>query len=86
MNRNMFCENCGKRLDKTLICSACGTDYNEKPVCDHFFTRFTFTTDFKKCSTKLCLQCEKCLEIVTLNCSEGMLLDLSDSLRNSRFL
>ena len=84
MDRMLYCKNCGKRLDKTLICSACGTDYNEKPICDHFFTRFTFTQEFAKCSAQLHLQCEKCMEIVTLNCSEGMLFDLLDSLRNGR--
>ena len=35
---NKYCENCGKIINrKTLICDACGTDYNEKPACEHFF-------------------------------------------------
>lgn len=30
-----FCEGCGKVINpQTLICDACGTDYNEKPQCD----------------------------------------------------
>lgn len=33
---NKYCENCGKILNKnTLICDACGTDYNDCPNCEY---------------------------------------------------
>lgn len=70
---NRFCENCGKKLDKTLICSACGTDYNEKPVCEHVFNSYMLNEDARNCYYKLYLKCEECDEIIELHVTRGML-------------
>ena len=66
-----LCENCGKILNpRTLICDACGTDYNEKPKCEHFYTKYHMNQDIKHCAIRLELKCERCGETTVLNISE----------------
>jgi len=75
---NKYCENCGKILNKkTLICDACGTDYNEKPPCDHFFDKYILQPEFRSVSFILGFKCKKCGEIVKLNCDEQMIFRLT---------
>lgn len=70
---NRYCENCGKILNKkTLICEACGTDYNEKPKCDHFYDFFAYMDEPRTCSTTLVFRCSKCKEEIKLNCDPNM--------------
>lgn len=70
---NRYCENCGKILNKkTLICEACGTDYNEKPQCNHFFTKWCYTEEPIYGTAKLVFRCSKCKETIELNCSLDM--------------
>ena len=66
------CINCGKVLPPSLVCVCCGTDYNEKPKCEHFYTEWSFMPNPKECADILMFKCEKCGEVITLNCSESM--------------
>lgn len=70
------CANCGKVLPPSLVCVCCGTDYNEKPKCEHFYTKWTFAPNPIECTGVLMFKCEKCNEVITLNCSESMCLDM----------
>lgn len=70
---NRFCENCGKKLDKSLICSACGTDYNEKPVCEHLFDSYMLDKNYIQDFYNLHLKCEKCNDVISLRITPGML-------------
>ncbi len=75
--KRQVCENCGKIINpNTLICDACGTDYNEKPKCEHFYTKWNFAPNPINCSAVLMFKCEKCNEVITLNCSETMCRDM----------
>lgn len=73
--KKFMCVNCGKIVSpQTLICDACGTDYNEeKPKCEHFYTEWKWNQDPLHCSIILLLKCEKCKEVTLLNCSKDML-------------
>lgn len=73
MIKKFMCENCGKLVNpKTLICDACGTDYNEKPKCEHFYNKYYAYRNIKDCSVILSLKCERCGEVTDLKCSEEM--------------
>lgn len=75
--KKFMCVNCGKIVSpQTLICDACGTDYNEKPKCEHFYTEFKYARYPIQCSIQLLLRCEKCKEVTLLNCSENMIFDM----------
>lgn len=81
IKKSAFCVNCGKILNpKTLVCDACGTDYNDKPKCEHFYTKYFFERDLIKCSVDWCLKCEKCGEVTRFACSENMINDILDRL------
>ena len=69
---NIFCVNCGKRLDNTLICTACGTDYNLKPKCEHLFDSYMLNEDVIHDYYDLHLKCKKCNEVITLNITKGL--------------
>jgi len=69
-----YCECCGKPLNKrTLICDACGTDYNEKTVCDHVFDEFEMCDDPLNLITNLFFKCEKCGEVISLKCNSRLI-------------
>lgn len=69
----MICVNCGKIVsEKTLICDACGTDYNKKPKCEHFYNQYCACRNLKDCSVILSLKCKRCGEVTDLKCSEEM--------------
>lgn len=71
------CVNCGKIINpKTLICDCCGTDYNEKPKCEHLYTEWNFAPNPRTNSAVLMFKCEKCNEVITLNCSDRMWFDM----------
>ena len=81
MSKRFMCENCGKLVDPdTLICDACGTDYNEKPKCEHFYSKWIWTPNPKECAILMMFKCEKCNEVITLNCSESMCRDMFGSI------
>lgn len=72
-----YCKNCGKLINpSTLVCDACGTDYNEKPKCEHFYTKWSFVPNPKECAGLFMFKCEKCNEVITLNCSERVWHDI----------
>lgn len=74
---NKYCENCGKLLNKhTLICDACGTDYNEKPECEHLYDKYMIVPHEMDQTIWLHLRCSKCNEVTALICSRGMIADL----------
>lgn len=66
------CVNCGKLLPPSLVCVCCGTDYNEKPKCEHFYTDWIWTPNPKECAVLMMFKCEKCNEVITLNCSDSI--------------
>lgn len=71
------CVNCGKIINpKTLICDCCGTDYNEKPKCEHLYTEWKYSEDPIHNGFKIWLKCERCGEFTELNCSKDLLFDL----------
>ena len=75
---NKYCENCGKIINKkTLICDACGTDYNEKPACEHFYNHYMLMPEPKTASFILGFKCRKCHDTIKLNCDEDMILRLT---------
>lgn len=79
---NRYCENCGKILNKqTLICDACGTDYNEKPECDHVYNEFMIHEEFRDMKIKFLFRCEKCKEVTAIPCRESMVYELIGKLR-----
>lgn len=79
---NRYCENCGKILNKqTLICDACGTDYNEKPKCDHVYNEFMIQEEFRDMNILLLFRCEKCKEVTVIPCRESMFHQLIGKLR-----
>ena len=74
---NKYCENCGKLLNKnTLICDACGTDYNGKPICEHLYDKYMIVPHEIDQTIWLHLRCSKCKESTALICSRGMIADL----------
>ena len=74
---NRYCENCGKILNKkTLICDACGTDYNEKPKCEHLFNQYTLIPNQREQTYTLGFRCQKCRETIELNCDRGLIHDI----------
>ena len=76
-HKRLVCVNCGKIVNpNTLICDACGTDYNEKPKCDHFYTEFMYERLPINRSVVVMLKCGRCGEITSLNCSEELFADL----------
>jgi hypothetical protein len=70
------CVNCGKPLPPSLVCVCCGTDYNEKPKCEHFYTEWIFEPNPKECAGIFMFKCGKCGEVIKLNCSERMCQDI----------
>ena len=75
------CVNCGKIINpKTLICDCCGTDYNDKPKCEHFYTKWMHMPNPIECADLLMFKCEKCNEVITLNCSVNMYHDVLEML------
>ncbi len=74
---NRYCENCGKILNKkTLICEACGTDYNEKPECDHIYNEYMICEEPLGMKIMLHFRCEKCNEVTVIPCRESMFYQL----------
>ena len=68
-----YCKNCGKLINpSTLVCNACGTDYNDKPKCKHFYTKWMREPNPQECAELLMFKCNKCGEVITLNCSDRM--------------
>ena len=68
-----YCECCGKPINnRTLICDACGTDYNEKPICEHIYGMIEMCDDPKYLLTHLYLKCEKCGEVTSLKCNSRL--------------
>ena len=69
-----YCKNCGKLINpSTLVCDACGTDYNEEPNCEHFFTDWKYARNPLENSTCLLFKCSKCNKVVLMNCSDDMI-------------
>jgi len=76
--KGVLCVNCGKLLNmKTLICDACGTDYNEKPQCDHVYDQWEIASSPMEFHCDLYLKCSKCGEFVKLKCDPYMLRDIA---------
>ena len=56
-----YCKNCGKLINpSTLVCDACGTDYNDKPKCNHLYSRLAFSDDAVRCCGTILFQCRYC--------------------------
>ncbi len=71
------CVNCGKILNlQTLICDACGTDYNPKPKCDHIYDHWEIIPKSLECAYDLMFLCQNCGEITKVRCTEGLARDL----------
>lgn len=71
--RRAECVNCGKILNpQTLICDACGTDYNEKTKCEHIYDMWEIVPNPRECAYDLYLFCGNCGETTVLKCSEGL--------------
>ena len=75
---NKYCENCGKILNKdTLICDACGTDYNERPKCEHFYTNYMIEPIELDNTVNIHFKCGKCKESIILKCDIDLLISLT---------
>lgn len=62
-----YCKNCGKIINpKTLICDACGTDYNEKPRCEHLCDKVGISFDMLEFRGTLSFKCQKCGELLKI--------------------
>lgn len=76
-HKRLVCVNCGKIVNpNTLICDACGTDYNDKPKCDHLYEKYFVERNPLNLTIELSLKCGRCGEITTLICKERMFDDL----------
>jgi hypothetical protein len=74
-----YCKNCGKLINpSTLVCDACGTDYNDKPKCEHFYTDWVYDPDPVHLTVKFMLRCGKCHETIMVECSENMIKSMLD--------
>lgn len=79
---NRYCENCGRILNKqTLICEACGTDYNEKPQCDHVYNKYMICEEPIDDTVWVHFRCRKCDEVTVIPCERNMFYHLSGMLR-----
>ena len=72
------CANCGKLLPPSLVCVCCGTDYNEKPKCDHVYDRWEVDSGSPmEFHCNLYLRCGKCGELIKLKCDPYMFKDIA---------
>lgn len=71
-----YCKNCGKLLNpQTLICDACGTDYNEtpkKPECEHIYDKVCFAADTLRCCDTLIFKCAMCGALLKVPLSDEL--------------
>ena len=77
MKKRIVCVNCGKIVNSsTLICDACGTDYNDKPKCEHLYDKYFVRENPLNLTIELSFKCEHCGETTTLICEKRMFDDL----------
>lgn len=70
----MICKNCGKNIDdRNPVCPMCGTDYREKPICEHIYDKVEIYRDFKNCCEILNFWCVKCGHIEKIKCADGVI-------------
>ena len=75
---NRYCENCGKILNKsTLICDACGTDYNDYPKCEHIYSKYMIEPVGLDNTVNIHFKCAKCKETISLKCEIDLLINLA---------
>ena len=68
------CDGCGKVINpKTLICDACGTDYNEKPQCNCLYSEVAFYEEPIQCCRVLLFKCKKCGNVLNVPVSETLI-------------